>query len=288
MSKGGRAFFVVFSILGLLALIMSAVYRFCIYGIDKKEGQAISSDDIVITIKSVSFVMKPVEGGTFQMGSENNDGIADDDEKPTHSVTVSSFYISEIEVTQGLWEAVMGTTVIYQRNLVNSSSPLRGLGADLPMYYVNWYECQEFIRRLNSQTGKCFRLPTEAEWEYASKGGNKRNDFKYAGSNSLANVAWYSDNSNSSSHPVKSKTPNAIGLFDMSGNVWEWCQDWYGYYNNNIETNPIGPADGSKRVVRGGSWYSNSSYCRVTKRYKIDPGYRDTCYGFRLVLDSSK
>lgn len=245
----------------------------------QKWKQTTPAGDPVFKAEGVSFVMKLVEGGSFQMGE------ADDDEKPIHSVTVNSFYMCETEVTQALWKAVMGMTVSQQRDLVDHSKPLRGVGDNYPMYYVNWYECQDFIFRLNQYTGQHFRFPTEAEWEYAAKGGAHKNRSDRTSGRDLKSVAWYADNSNESSHQVKSKSPNSLGLYDMIGNVWEWCQDWYGSYQTGSQTAPQGPSTGSKRVLRGGSWYSPSSSCRVSKRHKLDPSYRDTCYGLRLVMD---
>lgn len=243
----------------------------------------IITGDLVFEVEGVSFVMKFIEGGTFQMGSDGFD--AGDDENPIHDVTVNSFYMCETEVTQALWMAVMEVAVGQQRDRVDHSKPLRGVGDNYPMYYVGWYDCQGFIYKLNQYTGKRFRLPTEAEWEYAARGGALGNGFEYSGGESLRSVGWYSENSNDSSHLVKTKSPNALGLYDMSGNVWEWCQDWYGGYYKVSEVSPQGPLNGSKRVVRGGSWYSQSSFCRVSKRHKLDPNYRDTCYGLRLVME---
>ena len=249
--------------------------------------------DFVFNVNGVSFVMKKVEGGTFWMGAQktssngqNYDSDADGDESPVHSVTVSSFYMGETEVTQALWEAVMGTTVRQQRDKADTSWPLRGEGDNYPMYYVNWKECQEFVVELNRLTGKNFRLPTEAEWEYATKGGNKGNGYKYAGSQSIDSVAWYTDNSGGNTHPVKGKKPNELGLYDMSGNVYEWCSDWYGkeYYSSSPSTNPKGPSSGSYRVLRGGSWASLARYCRVSGRGGTSPDIRGNPYGFRLAL----
>ena len=244
-----------------------------------------TSSSLTFTANGVSFVMKRVEGGTFQMGS--NDSEAYSDEKPVHSVTVSSFYMGETEVSQALWKAVMGTTVRQQRDKADTSWPLRGEGDNYPMYYVNWKECQDFIRELNRLTGKNFRLPTEAEWEYAARGGNKGNGCKYAGSDDISSVAWYTDNSGGNTHPVKGKSKNELGLYDMSGNVWEWCSDMYDDYGNSGQTNP-NPQKTSKsysyRVLRGGSWYNYARYCRVSSRGYYDPDYRGDSRGFRLVL----
>ena len=228
--------------------------------------------DLTVTANGVSFVMKRVAGGTFQMGSDDSE--AWDDEKPVHSVTVSTFYMGETEVTQALWKAVMGSNPSYFK------------GDNLPVESVSWNDCQEFIRKLNSLTGKSFRLPTEAEWEYAARGGNRSNGTKYAGSGSIGSVAWYDDNSGSKTHPVKGKSPNELGLYDMSGNVWEWCGDWYGgsYYSNSPSSNPKGPSTGSNRVLRGGSWNNNAGNCRVSIRIINTPDYRYGSFGFRLVL----
>ena len=223
-----------------------------------------------ITANGVSFVMKRVEGGTFQMGSTDNEAY--DDEKPVHSVTLSPFYMGETEVTQALWKAVMGT------------NPSHWEGDNLPVERVSWDDCQEFIRKLNQLTGKDFRLPTEAEWEYAARGGKRSNGYKYAGSNSLGSVAWYADNSDRKTHAVKGKSPNELGLYDMSGNVWEWCGDWYGNYGSGSQTNPKGAGSGSCRVLRGGSWGIIAGGCRVSNRFSRDPGYRGLNVGFRLCL----
>ena len=227
-----------------------------------------------ITVNGVSFTMIAVEGGTFQMGATSEQGgDADDDEYPVHSVTLSDYYIGETEVTQELWEAVM------------VSNPSYFSGSQRPVERVSWNDCQEFITQLNQLTGKNFRLPTEAEWEYAARGGNKSQGYKYSGSNTIGNVAWYGDNSNST-HNVKIKSPNELGIYDMSGNVYEWCQDWYGYgsYSSNAQTNPTGPSSGSNRVYRGGSWYNSASGCRVASRSFSSPGLRDGGLGFRVVL----
>ena len=233
-------------------------------------SSTISTDDLTITANGVSFVMKPVEGGTFQMGSDDSE--ADSDEKPVHSVTVSTLYMGETEVTQALWKAVMG------------SNPSSWKGDNLPVEHVSWNDCQEFIRKLNSLTGRNFRLPTEAEWEYAARGGSRSGGTKYAGSSSIGSVAWYTDNSGSKTHAVKGKSPNELGLYDMSGNVWEWCSDWYGNYGSGSQTNPKGPSSGSRRVLRGGSWIINASYCRVSYRINAVPGIRNYDSGFRLCL----
>ena len=226
------------------------------------------------TVNGVSFTMIGVEGGTFTMGATSEQGTSEpwDDEYPTHSVTLSNFAIGETEVTQELWRAVMG------------SNPSYFSGTNLPVENVSWNDCQTFIQKLNQLTGKKFRLPTEAEWEYAARGGKKSKGYKYAGSNTLSDVAWYSDNSSSKTHPVKQKQANELGLYDMSGNVWEWCQDWYGRYSSSAQTNPTGPSSGSERMVRGRSWYDSASDCRFAPRGSGSPGIRNHHLGFRVVL----
>lgn len=238
-----------------------------------------------ITVKGVSFNMIKVQGGTFTMGATAEQGSdAYDWEKPTHKVTLSDYYIGETEVTQELWKAVMGTTIQKQAEKGPNDASLYGVGNSYPMYYISWDDCQNFIAELNAMTGENFRLPTEAEWEYAARGGQKSRGYKYAGSNTLSDVAWYCDNSGYKTHPVKQKQANELGLYDMSGNVLEWCQDWYGSYSSNAQTNPTGPSSGSRRVYRGGSWYSSASYCRVAYRNHYSPGFRFSNLGFRVVL----
>ena len=221
------------------------------------------------------FEMVYVKGGTFTMGATAEQGSdAESDEKPTHSVTLSDFYIGKYEVTQAQWKAVMGSNPSYFK------------GDNLPVENVSWNDIQEFIKKLNAQTGKKYRLPTEAEWEYAARGGNQSKGYKYSGSNNVGDVAWYTDNSNSKTHPVGQKTPNELGIYDMSGNVWEWCQDWYGSYSSSSQTNPTGPSSGSQRVLRGGSWCSSVRCCRVTFRSDDYPDRRSSAYGFRLALSA--
>ena len=222
------------------------------------------------TANGVSFVMVSIPGGTFQMGSEDSD--ADSDEKPVHQVTLSDFSIGQTEVTQELWEAVMG------------SNPSNFKGAKRPVEMVSWNDCQTFITKLNELTGKKFRLPTEAEWEFAARGGSNSLGYKYAGSNSIDDVAWYTVNSGSTTHEVATKLPNELGLYDMSGNVWEWCQDWYGSYGSSNQTNPTGATSGSRRVLRGGSWRSNVWGCRVAIRGYSTPTVTDISLGLRLAL----
>ena len=213
--------------------------------------------------------MIPVQGGTFQMGS--NDG--DSDEKPVHSVTLSSYYIGQTEVTQALWKAVMG-----------SSNPSWCEGDNKPVERVSWNDCQTFITKLNQLTGEHFRLPTEAEWEFAAKGGRKSRGFKYSGSNTIGDVAWYDDNSGYETHVVATKSPNELGIYDMSGNVWEWCQDWYGDYSSSSQTNPTGSFSGSYRVSRGGSWTFDAARCRAARRSGFTPTNSYGALGLRLAL----
>lgn len=208
-----------------------------------------------------------VEGGTFTMGGKYKIS------KPVHQVTLSSYSIGKYEVTQEEWEAVMGY------------NPSNFKGAKRPVENVSWDVCQEFIRKLNTITGKKFRLPTEAEWEYAARGGNKSKKYKYAGSNTAGSIAWYNNNSNNETHNVGTKQANELGLYDMSGNVFEWCQDWYGDYSSNSQTNPKGPADGylGGRIIRGGSWNSNAVHVsfRFISSY-LRTGNSDL--GLRLAL----
>ena len=226
------------------------------------------------TVNGVSFTMIGVEGGTFTMGSPDSDSDAYNDEKPAHQVTLSSLYIGETEVTQALWQAVMGS---------NPSS----ITGDLqrPVEMVSWDDCQTFIGKLNELTGENFRLPTEAEWEYAARGGKESNDYKYSGSNTIDDVAWYYYNSSSTTHAVKTKQPNELGIYDMSGNVLEWCADWYdsSYYSSSPRTNPTGPSSGFGRVLRGGSWDYTTMSCRVANRSNGSPDDRSISYGLRLV-----
>ena len=225
------------------------------------------------TVNGISFEMVYVEGGSFDMGAtyEQGDGVWDN-EKPAHSVTLSDYYIGKCEVTQELWEAVMG------------SNPSFSKGAQYPVEQVSWNDCQEFISRLNSLTGRTFRLPTEAEWEYAARGGNKSRHYKYSGSGNIDDVAWHDGNSGGTTHAVGTKTANELWIYDMSGNVWEWCYDWKGSYSAGAQTNPQGPSSGTYRVLRGGSWNYNASYCRVSNRNYNDPDFSFNGLGLRLVL----
>ena len=231
-----------------------------------------SSNVLPITVKGVTFNMIKVDGGTFTMGATSEQEDPDKNEKPTHQVTLSSYYIGETEVTQALWKAVMGNNPSYFK------------GDNLPVEKVSWEDCQTFIGKLNDLTGKSFRLPTEAEWEYAARGGNRSNHTQYSGGSMIDDVAWYYGNSGSKTHSVKTKKPNELGLYDMSGNVWEWCQDWNGSYSSNAQTNPTGPDSGSFRVLRGGSWGDFDGFCRSSFRCNDSPGNRYYNLGLRLAL----
>ena len=225
-------------------------------------------------VGDVRFKMIRIEGGTFTMGATEEQG--DDtfnDEKPMHDVTLSSYSIGETPVTQELWQAVMGSNPSYYK------------GAQRPVENVSWNDCQEFIRKLNSLTGKRFRLPTEAEWEYAARGGKQSKGYKYSGSNNIDDVAWYNDNSGSKTHPVATKQPNELGLYDMSGNVWEWCYDREGDYSSGSQNNPPGPSSGFLRVLRGGCRSSVARGCRVSYRIGLPPNAAyHFYYGLRLAL----
>ena len=256
-------------------LLMAFTFAACGGDDDDEKGDGTPKfQNQTITVDGVSFKMIAVEGGTFLMGSPESDTEAYDDEKPQHEVTLSNYYIGETEVTQELWEAVMG------------SNPSSFVGANLPVEKVSWNDCQEFIGKLNAQTGKTFRLPTEAEWEYAARGGKKSKGYTYSGSNTLDDVAWHFDNSGKTTHEVGTKQANELGIYDMSGNVYEWCQDWYGetYYENSSTTDPQGPASGTDRVLRGGAWVNSAWSCRVALRICESPDYMSNSFGLRLVL----
>ena len=249
-------------------------------GSNMRRGQ-----DYTETAFGINMKMIWVEGGEFMMGCTSEQSDCGDDEKNVRRVKVDGFYIGMLEVTQAQWEAVMGTSIYQQRDKANTSWPMRGVGRDYPMYYVSWEEAMEFCRLLSNKTGKTYTLPTEAQWEYAARGGKKNDGTKYAGSNLIDAVAWYSDNSGSSTHPCGSKRANALGIYDMSGNVWEWCKDWYSSSYTSYDTNnPTGPSSGSNRVNRGGGWYNRAGGCRVAYRNYSAPGDRSYLLGFRVVL----
>lgn len=233
---------------------------------------------------SVQFDMAKIDGGTFTMGAQstsssqaNYDKDADSDEKPTHSVTLSSYYMGKTPVTQLLWYVVMGS----YPNISNTY----GRGDDYPVYNVTYTQCEQFITKLNSLTKKKFRMPTEAEWEFAARGGNNSNKYKYSGSNTIGSVAWYSSNSGNKTHPVAQKEANEVNLYDMSGNVWEWCSDWYGNYTMSAQTNPKGPSSGPGRVIRGGGYNDSPTECRVSVRSNASASSSFTTLGFRLVME---
>ncbi|MDX1908392.1 MAG: formylglycine-generating enzyme family protein [Bacteroidia bacterium] len=224
-----------------------------------------------------NFQMIRIPGGTFQMGGA--DDQASGDEKPVHSVTVPDFYLGQYPVTQALWEAVMG------------ENPARFKGETRPVENVSWNECRDFIQKLNARTGKTYRLPAEAEWEYAARGGSYSEGYIYAGSDKLKDVGWYNENSGGETHPVGQLSPNELGLYDLSGNIWEWCEDdWHDTYKG-------APTDGgawidsaqrgSRRVMCGGGWSLNALYCRVSYRYGDMSAYRNNHVGLRLACSAS-
>jgi len=266
----------VFSVLGILALVLPMHY--CSEASDKAAMEQLRLDSIakaVVTYKvgDVEFKMIEVKGGTFRMGATKDmDSDAESDESPVHDVTLSDYYIGETEVTQELWQAVMGSNPSYFTGNLQR-----------PVEEVSWNDCQTFIGKLNELTGGNFRLPTEAEWEYAARGGNKSRGYKYSGSDNIDEVAWYTGNSGVTTHAIKSKSPNELGIYDMTGNVFEWCEDRYGSYSSASQTNPKGPSSDSNRVNRGGSWLSNATYCRCANRGNSTPSGAGYGLGLRLV-----
>ena len=237
------------------------------------------------TVNGVSFTMVAVEGGSFSMettSESNYDYIINQYDRPAHDVTLSSYSIGQTEVTQELWKAVMGCNLSCYNDDLNQ-----------PVEEISWYKCQEFILKLNEMTGQHFRLPTEAEWEFAARGGNLSQGYAYSGSNDLDEVAWYWDNiptqnqysSEYGTQPVAAKQPNELGLYDMTGNVWEWCQDWLGSTGGGAQTDPVGAASGEYRIVRGGCWNSRDGACHVSDISIAWPLWGNATTGLRLALD---
>jgi formylglycine-generating enzyme required for sulfatase activity len=219
--------------------------------------------------EEIASTMLSISGGTFSMGCEASEKNCEKDEFPNHTVSLSDFRINKYEVTQSQWLTIMNT----------KPSDFKGCES-CPVEQVSWEDAQAFIDKLNKLTGKSYRLPTEAEWEYAARGGKSE---IYSGSNMLNEVAWFGDNSGNETHPVGQKAANGYGIYDMSGNVWEWCNDWYGEYSSNSQTNPQGPSNGLYRVIRGGSWNNKSKSCKVSSRYNNSRSNRYYNLGFRLA-----
>jgi formylglycine-generating enzyme required for sulfatase activity len=233
-------------------------------------------NDTTFVVNNVSFKMIAVKAGTFMMGANEDDAMAANNEKPRHQVTLTkNYWIGETEVTQELWQAVTG------------NNPSYFTGTNFPVEQVSWNDIQTFITALNQLTGNNFHLPTEAEWEFAARGGNQSHNYLYSGSNTINDVAWYPSNSNHTTHQVKTKQPNELGIYDMSGNVWEWVNDWYSNYTSDAQTDPQGPAAGSTRVLRGGSYSSGASDTRVASRStSLTPTNYGSHFGFRLACSS--
>ena len=284
--------------LSLLGLLSMSLLASC--GKEKEEKPVDPVDpeqpveaDYTVTAFGLNMDMVYVEGGSFEMGATEEQGdAADNNEYPVRTIKLDSYYIGKFEVTQAQWEAVMGTSLEDQRTVSTYDYGIAGEGADYPMYYVNWYEAQEFCKRLSEATGKKYVLPTEAQWEYAARGGNKSQHYKYSGSNEVEEVAWYEVNSYSlgESHPdygahrVGTKKANELGIYDMSGNLWEWCSDWYASrYDEKDTDNPQGSVEGTEYVERGGSWTYYARGCRVSFRGHAKPSYRGYRVGFRVA-----
>ena len=237
----------------------------------------VSTSGSVITIPvndGISIEMVKVEAGCFKMGSKQKPTgyLVFRTDYPVHRVTLTNnYYIGKYEVTQALWQAVMG------------NNPSKFKGTDLPVENVSWNDCQDFISKLNAMTGNRFRLPTEAEWEFAARGGNKSRGYQYSGSNVPSDVAWYRDNSGSKTHAVGTRQSNELGIYDMSGNVWEWCQDWYGSYSRSPQINPTGAISGKYHVIRSDSWYGSAWGCRSSDR-EDGFSYISGIMGLRLAL----
>ena len=260
--------------------------------VNKLSARASSVNNRIFKVDDLYFEMVFVDGGTFTMGCTSNPNDCFENEEPTHSVTVSDFYIGKYQVTQQLWRKVMGSTLQQQRDLGNPEWELYGEGDDYPMYYINLWECEEFCFKLNDLLSKLlpegykFALPTEAQWEYAARGGKKSKGCIYSGGDIISKVAWFMENGNDKIQKIGMKKGNELGIYDMSGNVWEWCRDYFDgdYYYISPEYNPVGPEYGFQRALRGGSWRSTEQGCRVSCRYKSSPGDRASNCGLRLAL----
>ncbi len=238
------------------------------------EDQPQEPQNVTFVLNGIEINMVYVEGGTFTMGASGADLEADDDEFPAHVVTLSPYYICTTEVTQQLWRAVMG-----------DNPSVSGSNVLCPVEDVKWDDCKQFINKLNQMTGQNFRLPSEAEWEFAARGGNKSEGYMYSGSNAINEVAWYSGNSSYQTHPVATKAPNELGLYDMSGNVYEICNDWYdNYYDAGGEIDPTGPSDGAVRVCRGGAWNYSAKDCRISNREMFAESWPKEYIGLRLAM----
>lgn len=286
-------------VLSILSFFVFRVFKKNVHGVEsdainqtteKKHFNNVAkhSDIITVSVDGIEFNMIRVNGGSFLMGGTEEQGKhPESDEKPVHEVNLSSFYIGQTEVTQNLWTKVMKTTIEEQAKKEDDNT--YGIGDDYPMYFVSWEECQTFVKRLSEMTDMSFRLPTEAEWEYAAKGGDMSKRTIFSGGEDAKEIGWFNINSGLKTHPVGQLTPNELGLYDMSGNVWEWCQDRYGakYYKTSHLKNPQGPQNGFSRVTRGGSWANEEWFCRTTVRDWDFPNHRDCFIGFRLVSSES-
>ena len=237
---------------------------------------AVAVQGWILSVGGVRYELVPVKAGSFMMGTPDEDAEANPDERPAHRVTLTrDFCIGSTEVTQALYEAVMGYNPSANRK-----------GGDYPVENVSYQDAMRFCQRLSQLTGDNYSLPTEAQWEYAARGGHLASDrsMRYAGSGAVDDVAWWFGNSDNASHPVARKAPNSLGLYDMSGNVYEWCLDWYGKYSSADEDDPTGPATGDSRCIRGGSWYFFAEYCRIANRNGRVPTHHDNHLGFRIVM----
>ena len=254
-----------FITLGLFAVLLCFAMASCSGG----DGGNSKKENRTFNVGGVEFTMVYVEGGTFMMGSDDEE--AWNVEKPVHKVTLSDYWIGQTEVTQELWQAVMG------------GNPSRFKGGCLPAEEITWYDCQEFVGILNKITGENFSLPTEAQWEYAARGGRYSKGYKYSGGNDVYAVAWFDHNTSKKTRSVGITQPNELGIYDMSGNVSEWCSDWFGNYSSDDVTDPAGPSFGTDRVIRGGCWRTNDTLgCRSTFRYYS--ASKQEFIGLRLAL----
>lgn len=265
-----------------LAYILSLIC--CLFSACHEDEPETKSDNkkLTINVDGISFEMVYVEGDTFTMGA---DTVIDKDfwgdEMPNHKVVLSDYYIGKLEVTQDLWKKVLGT--IPSDNYKGS-----GKSDSYPVERVSWNDCQKFISKLNQMTKKNFDLPTEAQWEFAARGGKKSQSYKFSGGDGMKIVGWCDENSEDETHQTGKKKANELGIFDMSGNVREWCSDWYAVYDTTLQIDPEGPlipqSGDSVRVARGGSFSDPPSYCRNSFRQKSLPSSKMNYVGLRLVL----